>query len=82
MCNVFLPPVLPHNLPHLANCVRRLPLFRAPLRFGAEDPKEQAKRDDKDGNELVSLVKEYCLEALKSADLARTPDWDRRRRLT
>jgi hypothetical protein len=85
MCNVFLLPFLPHNPPHLANCVRLLPhvpLFHAALRFGAENPKEQAKRDDKDGNELIALVKEYCLKALKAADLARTPDWDRRRRLT
>ena len=87
MCNVFLTPFLPHNLPHLGNCVRRLPhvpLFHAALRFGVENPEEQAKRDDKDGNELIEVVKEYCLKTLKclkSANLARTPDWDRRWRL-
>lgn len=80
---MFLPLILPHNLPHLENRVRRLPHVPqvSMLRFGAENPEEQAKRDDKDGNELVALVKESCLKALKSADLARTPDWDRRRRI-
>jgi hypothetical protein len=86
MCNVFLPPLLPYNLPHLANCVWRLPppvpQFHAALRFGAENPEEQAKGDDKDDNELTALVKEYCLKALEIDDLARTPDWHRRRRLT
>ena len=67
MCTVFLPPVLPHNLPHLANCVWRVPhsrQFHAALRFGAENPEKQAKRDDKDGNELTALVKEYCLKTV------------------
>jgi hypothetical protein len=85
MCNVLLPPLLPYNLPHLANCVWRLPpvpQFHAALRFGAENPEEQAKRDDKDDNELTALVKEYCLKALEIDDLATTPDWHRRRRLT
>jgi hypothetical protein len=85
MCNVFLPPFLPYNLPHLANCVRCLPpvpQFHAALRFGAENPEDQAKRDDKGDNEIIDLFKEYRLKALESDDLARTPDWHRRRRLT
>ena len=74
---MFLPLFLPANLPHLENRVRRLPHVPpkvSMLRFGTENPEEQAKRDDKDGNELIALVKEYCLKALKAADLARTPD--------
>ena len=65
---MFLPFFLAPNLPHLENRVRRLPHVPpqvSMLRFGAENPEEQAKRDDKDGNELTALVKEYCLKALK-----------------
>jgi len=42
-----------------------------------EHPNEEEKRDHKEGDEHKALVKQYSQKALKLADLARPPDWNR-----